>query len=203
MRYTFLINLHLQLGRNIFKSIYLYNINVLPKLHCRLETVIFRNREYAQKSFAATEVIVPYSSVIFLAGRVQYIDLNFFAVQNDFLAVRIGFGRFIIFDKLRHGGVSTKVKILQNLTYNRNVNHTSSYMNCSVSADLPTPPLPTIMTLCRAGCWALFFFMVSNVNVNMCCWSYKKKNAVNIKKKKKTKLLTQYTMRIRFRRWVR
>lgn len=32
-------------------------------------------------------------------------------------------------------------------------------MNWSVRADLPTPPLPTIMTLCKAGCWALFFFM--------------------------------------------
>ena len=25
---------------------------------------------------------------------------------------------------------------------------TSSYMNCRVRADLPTPPLPTIITLC-------------------------------------------------------
>ena len=33
---------------------------------------------------------------------------------------------------------------------------TSSYMNCSVSADLPTPPLPTIITLCiTSGCWCI------------------------------------------------
>lgn len=28
---------------------------------------------------------------------------------------------------------------------------TSSYMNCNVRADFPTPPLPTMMTLCKAG----------------------------------------------------
>lgn len=28
---------------------------------------------------------------------------------------------------------------------------TSSYINCRVRADLPTPPLPTIITLCRAS----------------------------------------------------
>lgn len=30
---------------------------------------------------------------------------------------------------------------------------TSSYMNCKVSADLPTPPLPTMITLCT-GDWS-------------------------------------------------
>lgn len=30
-------------------------------------------------------------------------------------------------------------------------------MNCSVSADLPTPPLPTMITLCSAGPTAVFF----------------------------------------------
>lgn len=28
---------------------------------------------------------------------------------------------------------------------------TSSYINCSVKADFPTPPLPTMMTLCKAN----------------------------------------------------
>lgn len=35
---------------------------------------------------------------------------------------------------------------------------TSSYMNCSVSADFPTPPLPTMITLWRTrDVWFLFF----------------------------------------------
>ena len=39
---------------------------------------------------------------------------------------------------------------------------TSSYINCNVSADLPTPPLPTMMTLCiTAGCCAFAFDMIS------------------------------------------
>ena len=36
---------------------------------------------------------------------------------------------------------------------------TSSYMNCRVRADLPTPPLPTMITLWRAReLWLLFLF---------------------------------------------
>jgi len=36
---------------------------------------------------------------------------------------------------------------------------TSSYMNCRVRADLPTPPLPTMITLCRAReLWLLLLF---------------------------------------------
>lgn len=34
---------------------------------------------------------------------------------------------------------------------------TSSYMNCKVRADLPTPPLPTIITLCKPNCFSLAF----------------------------------------------
>lgn len=48
--------------------------------------------------------------------------------------------------------------------------HTSSYINCSVRADFPTPPDPTMMTLCRAGAGGFFlaldiveFFVVAAV----------------------------------------
>ena len=39
---------------------------------------------------------------------------------------------------------------------------TSSYMNCNVRADFPTPPLPTIITLCiTAGCCVFALDMVA------------------------------------------
>lgn len=33
---------------------------------------------------------------------------------------------------------------------------TSSYINCNVRADFPTPPDPTMMTLCKAGAGGFF-----------------------------------------------
>ena len=46
---------------------------------------------------------------------------------------------------------------------------TSSYINCRVRADLPTPPLPTMMTLCRAGWTAGFFDMV---DLRLSAWQH-------------------------------
>lgn len=44
-------------------------------------------------------------------------------------------------------------------------------MNCKVSADFPTPPLPTIITLWRAGCWFGFFILIQFTN-----WKGRKTN---------------------------
>lgn len=44
-------------------------------------------------------------------------------------------------------------KILKRKKNGKNLLRTSSYMNCNVNADLPTPPDPTIITLCTGtGC---------------------------------------------------
>lgn len=39
-------------------------------------------------------------------------------------------------------------------------------MNCSVRADLPTPPLPTIITLCKAGKALVFFDIFAQLSEN-------------------------------------
>ena len=55
---------------------------------------------------------------------------------------------------------------------------TSSYMNWRVRADLPTPPLPTMMTLCTIGCVVLaplaaifdWFCWPDDATGCCCCW---------------------------------
>ena len=74
--------------------------NQAPKFLSGLKTVVVRDGKHAEKAFAAAEVIIANGGVIFLSSRVQDVDLNFFAVQHDFLAVRVGFGRLVIFNKL-------------------------------------------------------------------------------------------------------
>lgn len=56
---------------------------VIPKLLSRLEALVVCDGEHAEKSFAASEVVVANGGVVLLARRIENINLYFFSVQND------------------------------------------------------------------------------------------------------------------------
>ena len=72
-----------------------------PEFLRRLETVVVGDGEDAEESLSAAEVVVADGSIIFLSGGVQNVNLNLLAVQYHFLPVWIGFGRLVIFNKLK------------------------------------------------------------------------------------------------------
>ena len=59
--------------------------DLFPELLRRLEAVFLRDGEDAKEAFAAPEVVVPNGGVVFLARRVQDVDLDFLAVENNLL----------------------------------------------------------------------------------------------------------------------
>ena len=59
--------------------------DLFPELLRRLEAVFLRDGEDAKEAFAAAEVVVPNGGVVFLARRVQDVDLDFLAVENNLL----------------------------------------------------------------------------------------------------------------------
>ena len=64
----------------------------LPKLLCRLKAVVLGDGKHAQEPFTAAEVVVANGCVVFLAGRVQNVDLYLLAVE-DHLPKRAQEGR--------------------------------------------------------------------------------------------------------------
>jgi len=109
----------------------LHSQYLVPEISRGLETVVVGDGEDAEETLAAAEVIVADGRVVLLPGRVQDVDLHLLAVQHHLLAIGIRLGRFIVFHKL-------------------------IVMNCRVRADLPTPPLPTMMTLWTTGWLGVF-----------------------------------------------
>ena len=73
---------------------------LLAELVEHVERLVLGNGEDEQKALATAEVVVAYGRVVLLAGRVQYVDLHFFAVQLHLLAVRVRFGRLVVLDEL-------------------------------------------------------------------------------------------------------
>ena len=59
--------------------------DLFPELLRRLEAVFLRDGEDAKEAFAAAEVVVPNGGVVFLARRVQDVNLDFLAVENNLL----------------------------------------------------------------------------------------------------------------------
>lgn len=55
----------------------------VPKFDRGLKAFIVGDGEHAQESLAAAEVVVADGGVVFLAGRVENVDLDLFAVEHD------------------------------------------------------------------------------------------------------------------------
>lgn len=58
----------------------------LPELLSGLETFIIRNGKHTKEAFAASKVVVSNGRIIFLTSCIEYVNLNFFAIQNDLYA---------------------------------------------------------------------------------------------------------------------
>lgn len=58
----------------------------IPEFLSRLKAVVFRDGEHTQEAFAAAEVVVPDGRIVFLARRIENIDLDLFAVQHHLQA---------------------------------------------------------------------------------------------------------------------
>lgn len=58
------------------------------------------NREDAKKTFSTSEVVVSNCSIVLLPCCIQYINLDFFPIQNHLFPVAICFGGLIVFNKL-------------------------------------------------------------------------------------------------------
>lgn len=58
------------------------------------------NREDAKKTFSTSEVVVSNCSIVLLSCCIQYINLDFFPIQNHLFPVAICFGGLIVFNKL-------------------------------------------------------------------------------------------------------
>lgn len=61
-------------------------IRYIPEFLSRLKAVVFRDGEHTQEAFAAAEVVVPDGRIVFLARRIENIDLDLFAVQHHLQA---------------------------------------------------------------------------------------------------------------------
>lgn len=60
----------------------------LPELDGGLEALLVGDGEHAQESLAAAEVVVADGRVVLLAGRVEDVDLDLFAVEHDLVATK-------------------------------------------------------------------------------------------------------------------
>lgn len=58
------------------------------------------NREDAKKTFSTSEVVVSNCSIVLLPCCIQYINLDFFPIQNHLFPVAVCFGGLIVFNKL-------------------------------------------------------------------------------------------------------
>lgn len=129
-----------------------------PELRRGSERLMLGDGEDQQEAFAAPEVVVSDGGVVLLTRRVQDVDLDVLAVQDHLLPVAVGLGGLVVLHELRtkqSGQRRSKGGGGQRAT--EGIRLTSSYMNCSVSADFPTPPLPTMITLCNTSdVWFLF-----------------------------------------------
>lgn len=151
---------------------------------------VFSDRKDTKESFSRSKVIVTNGSVIFLSSSIKDINGNLVVSKHYLLAIWVCFGWFIVFDELCQNKESRKKRVLRECLYYFSHNPlfvsidwqrqdnwlTSSYINCRVRADFPTPPAPTIITLRMGGwggwgavfillfmsLWLLFFIMDGN-----------------------------------------
>lgn len=72
----------------------------LPEVCSCCEGFQLCNREDTQKAFSTSEVVVSNCSIVLLPCCVQYINLDFFPIQNHLFPVAVCFGGLIIFNKL-------------------------------------------------------------------------------------------------------
>lgn len=71
-----------------------------PELGCGCERLVLGDGEHQQEALATAEVVVPDGGVVFLARRVQDVDLNVLAVQHHLLPIAVGLGGLVVLHKL-------------------------------------------------------------------------------------------------------
>lgn len=136
-----------------------------PEVYCCCKRFQFCDGKHTEETLATAEVVIPYGSIVLLSSCVKNVNLYLLSIQHYLLPVTVGFGGLIVFNEL-WGKKKKKSAAWVNLAI-RFANKqyastickfpllwckllTSSYMNWSVRADFPTPPLPTIITLWSA-----------------------------------------------------
>lgn len=139
-----------------------------PEVYCCCKRFQLCDGKHTEETLATAEVVVPYGSIVFLSSCVKNVNLYLLSIQHHLLPVTVSFGGLIVFNKLW----GKKKKKAAWVTSCSHLGHpffqqtarlnickfpllwckllTSSYMNWSVRADFPTPPLPTIITLWSA-----------------------------------------------------
>lgn len=139
-----------------------------PEVYCCCKWFQFCDGKHTEETLATAEVVIPYGCVVLLSSCVKDVNLYLLSIQHHFLPVTVCFGGLIVFNKLwgkknvacvNNSGQLGHPLCQQTFLPQQSVNVTwvlwcklltSSYMNWSVRADFPTPPLPTIITLWSA-----------------------------------------------------
>lgn len=95
-----------------------------------------------------------YSCIFFLTSSIQNINLTFLSIQHHLFTISYNTSEYVMLKK------SLGKRHLQSALVGSYSSTKSPYMYCKVNADLPTPPEPTMMTLCNGNDCLDFLAMV-------------------------------------------
>lgn len=71
-----------------------------PEFGSRCERLGLGDGEHKQEALPAPEVVVSDGCVVLLPRRVQDVYLHFFPIEDHFLPVTVGLGRFVVLHEL-------------------------------------------------------------------------------------------------------